>query len=151
MHFYNSPAFFFKINLFYLFIYFCLCWVFVAARGLSPVAARGSYSLLPCAGFSLRWLLLLRSTGSRRSPAFLLHPPPSIWFLTLYFTSFCFVYPSTTYFGYRWFYYFLLALYMVDLLPLMYVCLYRWALVGALSSWLREVPLTFLVKLVGWC
>ena len=48
-----------------LFIYFCLHWVFVAARGLSLVAVRGGYSSLWCAGFSLWWLLLLRSTGSR--------------------------------------------------------------------------------------
>ena len=33
---------------------FWLCWVFVAARGLSLVAASGGYSLLRCAGFSLR-------------------------------------------------------------------------------------------------
>ena len=50
----------------YLFIYW-LCWVFVAACGLSLVAASGGYSLLQCVGFSLRWLLLLRSTGSRRA------------------------------------------------------------------------------------
>ena len=49
----------------YLFIYFWLRWVFVAVRGLSLVAASGVYSSLQCAGFSLRWLLLLRSTGSR--------------------------------------------------------------------------------------
>ena len=49
---------------FYLFIYFWLRWVFVAARGLSLVAASGGYSSLQCAGFSLRWLLLLQSTGS---------------------------------------------------------------------------------------
>ena len=61
------PRFFFNINLFYfIIIYFWLCWVFVAARGLSLVAASGGYSSLRCAGFSLRWLLLLRSTGSRR-------------------------------------------------------------------------------------
>ena len=65
------PFFFFKkINLFVclfvcLFIYFWLCWVFVAARVLSLVAASGGCSLLQFAGFSLRWLLLLRSTGSR--------------------------------------------------------------------------------------
>ena len=61
-----------KIN---LFIYFWLRWVFVAARrlslvvarGLSLVAVSGGYSSLWCAGFSLRWLLLLRSTGSRRA------------------------------------------------------------------------------------
>ena len=50
----------------YLFIYFWLRWVFLAVRGLSPVGARGGYSSLQCAGFSLRWLLFLQSTGSRR-------------------------------------------------------------------------------------
>ena len=59
--------FFFFINLFILFIYFWLHWVFVATHGLSLVAASGGYSSLRCAGFSLRWLLLLRSTGSRRT------------------------------------------------------------------------------------
>ena len=49
----------------YLFIYFWLCWVFVAARWLSLVAASGGYSSLWCSGFSLWWLLLLWSTGSR--------------------------------------------------------------------------------------
>ena len=34
-------------------------------RGLSLVAASRGYSLLRCAGFSLRWLLLLWLTGSR--------------------------------------------------------------------------------------
>ena len=52
-------------------------------------------------------------------------------FLISYFTSFCFVYPLTTYCGYRWLYYFchltfLLALYVIDLLPLLYICLYQW-------------------------
>ena len=51
--------------IYFLFIYFCLRWVFVAARGLSLVAASGGYSSLRCAGFSFWWLLLLRSTGSR--------------------------------------------------------------------------------------
>ena len=55
------PCDFLKI---YLFIW--LCWVFVAARGLSLVVASGDYSSLWCMGFSLRWLLLSRSTGSRR-------------------------------------------------------------------------------------
>ena len=49
----------------YLFIYFWLHWVFVAVRGLSLVAASGGYSSLQCEGFSLWWLLLLQSTGSR--------------------------------------------------------------------------------------
>ena len=35
--------------------------------GLSLVATRRGYSLLQCAGFSLWWLLLLRSMGSRRA------------------------------------------------------------------------------------
>ena len=56
--------FFFNINLFY-FIYFWLHWVFVAVRGLSPVAASRGHSSLRCMGFSLWWLLLLRSMGSR--------------------------------------------------------------------------------------
>ena len=43
--------FFFKINLFILFIYFWLRGVFIAARGLSLVAVRGGYSSLRQAGF----------------------------------------------------------------------------------------------------
>ena len=57
--------FFFYIYKFYLFIYW-LCWVFIAARRLSLVVASGGYPSLRCVGLSLRWLLLLRSTGSRR-------------------------------------------------------------------------------------
>ena len=55
----------FFFNLFILFIYFWICWVFVAERVLSLAEASGGYSSLWCAGFSLQWLLLLRSTGSR--------------------------------------------------------------------------------------
>ena len=76
----NIYLLFFKIYLFWLrrilvevcglffffLIYFWLCWVFVAARRLSLVAVSGGYSSLRCTGFSLRWLLLLRSTGFRR-------------------------------------------------------------------------------------
>ena len=56
----------------YLFIYlfilfFWLCWVFVAVCRLSLVEASGGYSSLRCTGFSLRWLLLLRSMGSRHT------------------------------------------------------------------------------------
>ena len=47
---------------------------FLAALGLrgccarlSLVAASGAYSSLWCVGFSLRWPLLLQSTGSRRT------------------------------------------------------------------------------------
>ena len=57
--------YFIKIHLFFKFIYFWLCWVFVAVRGLSLVVVSRGYSSLQCRGFSLRWLLLLRSTGSR--------------------------------------------------------------------------------------
>ena len=57
-------CFFFKIN---LFIYFWLCWVFVSVRGLSPAVASGGHSSSRCAGLSLSWPLLLRSTGSRRA------------------------------------------------------------------------------------
>ena len=39
---------------FCLFIYFWLCWVFVAVRGLSLVVASKGYSSLQCAGFSLQ-------------------------------------------------------------------------------------------------
>ena len=60
----KSGFLFFKINLF-IYLYFWLRWVFGAAHGLSLVAASGGYSLLWCAGFSLRWFLLLRRTGSR--------------------------------------------------------------------------------------
>ena len=51
----DGPAIFLKIYLFS--IYFRLHWVFVAARG--------GYSSLWCVGFSLQWLLLLQSMGSR--------------------------------------------------------------------------------------
>ena len=53
--------------LFCFLFFFWPRWVFVAAHGLSLVAASGVYSSLRCAGFSLWWLLLLRSTGSRHA------------------------------------------------------------------------------------
>ena len=56
--------FIFKLNLFIF--YFWLCCVFVAVRRLSLVVVSGDYSSLSCAGFSLRWLHLLRSMGSRQ-------------------------------------------------------------------------------------
>ena len=57
----------FFVCLFVCFVlfYFWLHWVFVAACGLSLVVASEGYSSLRCAGFSLRWLFLLWSTGSR--------------------------------------------------------------------------------------
>ena len=57
--------FFFNFYFFNKFIYFWLHWVFVAVCGLSLVGASGGFSSLRCAGFSLRWLLLLWSRGSR--------------------------------------------------------------------------------------
>ena len=45
-------------------------------HGLSLVAASQGYSLLWCMGFSLRWLFLLQSTGSR-------HAGFSLWWLLL--------------------------------------------------------------------
>ena len=56
---------FLNLLIFNLFIYFWLHWVFAAAHGLSLVAASGSYSSLWSASLSLRWSLLLWSTGSR--------------------------------------------------------------------------------------
>ena len=49
------------------FIYFWLHWVFVAARRLSLVVASGGYFSLRCTDFSLQCLVLLQSTGSRRT------------------------------------------------------------------------------------
>ena len=59
--------FLFFTNLFILFIYFWMHWVFVAVHGLSLVVASGGYSSLWCTGISLQWLLLLQSTGSRHT------------------------------------------------------------------------------------
>ena len=56
----------FYLYLLILLIYFWLPWVFAAACGLSLVAGSRDYSSLRCTGFSLRWLLLLWSMGSRR-------------------------------------------------------------------------------------
>ena len=56
---------FFQVGLFFCFVLFWLHWVFVAACWCSLVAAREGYSSLQYVGYSLRWLLLLRSTGSR--------------------------------------------------------------------------------------
>ena len=61
-------SFFFLINLFY-FIYFIFGCIgsSLLRMGFSLVLASGSYSSLWCVGFSLQWLLLLQSTGSRRA------------------------------------------------------------------------------------
>ena len=58
--------FFFNLFILLLFIFGCI-GSFVAVCSLSLVAASWGYSSLQCAGFSLSWLLLLRSMGSRRA------------------------------------------------------------------------------------
>ena len=50
----------------FIIIIIWLHWVFVAGCGLSLVVVGGGYSSLQHTGFSLRWLLLLQSMGSRR-------------------------------------------------------------------------------------
>ena len=61
----------------YLFIYLWLCWVFVSARGPSPVVASGGHSSSRCAGLSPLRPLLLRSTGSRRAGSVIVAHGPS--------------------------------------------------------------------------
>ena len=68
---------FFKNKFIYLFIYFWLCWVFVSVRGLSLVAVSGGHSSSRCAGLSLSWPLLLRSTGSRHAGSVVVAHGPS--------------------------------------------------------------------------
>ena len=48
-------------------VFFWLCWVFIATQAFSLVAMSGDYSSLQHAGFSLPWLLLFQSLGSRCS------------------------------------------------------------------------------------
>ena len=50
-----------------VFFNFWLRWVFVSVLGLFLVVVNEDYSLLLCGGFSLWWLLLLRSMGSRHA------------------------------------------------------------------------------------
>ena len=56
----------FKIKFIYLFI-FGNVGSSLLPVGFSLVAASGGYSSLRCMGFSLGWLLLLQSTGSRHA------------------------------------------------------------------------------------
>ena len=58
--------FFLKIYLFYLLFIFGCVGSSLLRAGFSLVVVSRGYSSLWCVGFSLRWLLLLRSTGSRR-------------------------------------------------------------------------------------
>ena len=60
-----SPRWIFKNFYLFYFIYFWLLWFFVAVHGLSLIVANAGCSLLWGMGFSLGWLLLLWSTGSR--------------------------------------------------------------------------------------
>ena len=72
--------FFFKLWVYlfiYLFIYLWLCWVFVAVRGLSLVAASGGHSSSRCTGLSLSRPLLLWSTGSRCAGSVIVAHRPS--------------------------------------------------------------------------
>ena len=70
------PLFFFY-KFIYLFIYFGVCWVFVSARGPSPVAASGGHPPSQCMGLSLSRPLLLRSTGSRSADSAVVAHRPS--------------------------------------------------------------------------
>ena len=54
-----------------------MCWVFVSARGLSPVVESGGHSSSRSAGLSLSRPLLLRSTGSRRTSSVVVAHGPS--------------------------------------------------------------------------
>ena len=56
---------FFKNKFIYLFLFLAVLGLCCCARAFSSCGELG-YSLLWCMGFSLRWLLLLWSTGSRR-------------------------------------------------------------------------------------
>ena len=66
------PYLLFFFNILFLKLIYFILFIFgsvlsVAARGLSLVAVSGGYFSLWCAGFSLLWLLLLWSTGSRHA------------------------------------------------------------------------------------
>ena len=82
---------FFYTNYYFIFFYFWLHWVFIAACRLYPVVASRGCSSLRCAGFSLWWLLLLPSTGSRRAGSVVVaHGLSScgLWALELRLSSF---------------------------------------------------------------
>ena len=63
----SSHIFCFIKKIFYLpiYFYFWLCWVYTAVHGLSLAAVSRGSSALRWVRFSLYWLLLLQSTGSR--------------------------------------------------------------------------------------
>ena len=70
---YDHLIFFF----FLIFLNLWLCWVFVSARGPSPVAASGGHSSSRCAGLSPSRPLPLWSTGSRRAGSAVVAHGPS--------------------------------------------------------------------------
>ena len=70
-----QTLFFFFLK--YLFIYLWLCWVFISARGLSPVVASRGHSSSRCTDLSLSRPFLLRSTGSRRAGSAIVAHGPS--------------------------------------------------------------------------
>ena len=61
----NQLLFFFFNKFIYFYLFICGCIESVAVLWLSLVAGCRSYSLSRCVGFSLQWLLLLQSMGSR--------------------------------------------------------------------------------------
>ena len=86
-------------------------------------------------------------------------PPFHVYNFDIIFTSFCFVYPLATYCRYRWFYNFclltfLLALYMANILPLLYICLYQWDFfpfmfhVSFLFTWKSPFNISFKASLL---
>ena len=56
----------FVFNIF-IYFYFWLHWVFVAARGLFSSCGKQGLLFLAVRGLLIGWLLLLQSTGSRRA------------------------------------------------------------------------------------
>ena len=62
-----------KLCIFLKLIYFWLCWVFIAACGLSLAAASRGYSPLWCTGFSLWWPLSVSEHGLQ------VHGPQQLW------------------------------------------------------------------------
>ena len=51
--------------IYFIYLFLAVLGLCCCARAFSLVAASEGYSSLRCAGFSLRWLLLLRCMGSR--------------------------------------------------------------------------------------
>ena len=62
----GSPHLFFNFIYLFIFIYGCVGSSFLC-EGFSLVAASEGHSSSRCVGLSLSWLVLLRSTGSRRA------------------------------------------------------------------------------------